>query len=55
MKILGYKVEINKNEDGNFVAVCIGLQGCYTEASTRQEAIAMITDAIKLHLQIPLP
>ena len=54
MKILGHKVKINKDEDGNFVAVCIGLQGCYTEASTRQEAIEMITDAIKLHLEIPI-
>ena len=55
MKILGYKVEINKDEDGNFVVFCKDLEGCYTEGSTRQEAIEIITDAIKLHLEIPLP
>ena len=54
MKILGYKVVINKDENGNFVVVCKDLQGCYTEGSTRQEAIEMITDAIKLHLEIPI-
>ena len=55
MKILGYKIEIIKDEDGNFVVVCKDLQGCYTEGRTRQEAIEMITDAIKIHLEIPLP
>lgn len=39
-----------KDEDGRFLAICPGLQGCYTEGETEAEARSLIEDAIRLHL-----
>jgi predicted RNase H-like HicB family nuclease len=46
-----FTVVIEKDEDGRFLAICPALQGCYTEASTAEEAHELIKDAIRLHLQ----
>lgn len=51
MKIFNYTVVIEKDEDGNYLAICPALQGCYSEGSTKEEALEMIKDAIKLHLE----
>jgi predicted RNase H-like HicB family nuclease len=51
MKVFNYTVVIEKDEDGNFLAICPALQGCYSEGSTKEEALEMIKDAIKLHLE----
>ena len=51
MKLFNYTVVVEKDEDGNFLAICPALQGCYTEGTTKEEAIEMIKDAIKLHIE----
>jgi predicted RNase H-like HicB family nuclease len=50
MKDYNFTVVVEKDEDGNFLALCPALQGCYTEGSTKEEALEMIEDAIKLHI-----
>ncbi|MGH2562823.1 MAG: type II toxin-antitoxin system HicB family antitoxin [Thermomicrobiales bacterium] len=51
MKAYEYTVVVERDEDGRFVAICPALQGCYTEGETEQEALELIEDAIRLHVQ----
>jgi len=51
MKLYQFTVVVEKDEDGRFLAICPALQGCYTEGDTKEEALALIEDAIKLHLE----
>ncbi len=51
MKPYEFTVVIEKDEDGRFLAICPGLQGCYTEGETEKEARELIKDAIRLHLE----
>ena len=51
MKLFNYTVVIEKDDDGNFLAICPALQGCYSEGTTKEEAQEMIKDAIKLHIE----
>ena len=44
-----FTVVIERDEDGRYLAICPGLQGCYTEGETEEEAL--IADAIRLHVQ----
>jgi predicted RNase H-like HicB family nuclease len=44
-------VAIEQDEDGRSVAICPALQGCYTEGETEAEALEMIEDAMRLHLE----
>jgi len=46
-----FTIVIEKDEDGKCLAICPGLQGCYTEGDTEAEARALIVDAIKLHVE----
>jgi predicted RNase H-like HicB family nuclease len=46
-----FTVVIEQDEDGRFVAICPGLQGCYTEGETEEEARELIADAIRLHVE----
>lgn len=50
-KVLNYRVIIEQDEDGIFVASVQSLQGCYTEGDTFEEALKNIKDLIKLHLR----
>lgn len=50
-KVLNYRVILEQDEDGVFVASVPALQGCYTEGDSFEEAITNIKDLIKLHLQ----
>jgi antitoxin HicB len=45
-----YRVLINIDEDGVFVAECTTLPGCISQGKTREEAIANIKDAIAGYL-----
>ena len=49
-----FTVVIEQDEDGRFVAICPGLQGCYTEGETLSEARELIADAIRLHVEARL-
>jgi len=51
MKNFGFTVIIEKDEDGRFLAICPGLQGCYTEGETEAEARSLVEDAIRLHVE----
>lgn len=51
MKVFNYTVVIEMDEDGRYLAICPALQGCYSEGESKEEALEMIKDAIKLHLE----
>ena len=51
MKTYNFTVVIERDEDGRYLAICPGLQGCYTEGETEEEARVLIKEAIKLHLE----
>ena len=46
-----FRVIIEPDEDGVFVAECPALPGCVSEGKTREEAMANIRDAIQGDLQ----
>ncbi len=46
-----YRVLIEQDEDGVFVASVPSLQGCYTEGDTFEEVLENTKDVIKLHLR----
>ena len=50
-KIFNFRVLIEQDEDGIFVASVPSLPGCYTEGDTFEEAIKNIKDVIGLHLE----
>ena len=45
-----YRVVIESDEDGIFVAECPALPGCISQGKTRDEAVANIKDAIEGYL-----
>jgi predicted RNase H-like HicB family nuclease len=51
MKSYDFTVVLERDEDGRYVAVCPSLQGCYTEGETEAEAMELIRDAIRLHIE----
>lgn len=50
-KVLNYRVVIEQDEDGVFIASVPALQGCYTEGDTFEEVIKNVEDVIKLHIE----
>jgi antitoxin HicB len=46
-----YRVLIDQDEDGVFVAECPSLPGCVSQGKTRKEAIENIQDAIHGYLE----
>ena len=46
-----FNAVIERDSDGLFVASVPALPGCYTQAATRQDLMARITEAIQLHLE----
>ncbi|MBI5225040.1 type II toxin-antitoxin system HicB family antitoxin [Candidatus Micrarchaeota archaeon] len=46
-----YRIIIEKDEDGAFIASCTTLPGCISQGKTRQEAITNIKDAMQGYLQ----
>lgn len=46
-----FRVIIEPDEDGVFVAECPTLSGCVSQGKTREEAIANIRDAIQGYIQ----
>ena len=45
-----YRVTIEQDEDGAFIAKCPSLPGCVSEGKTRKEALDNIKDAIDGYL-----
>ena len=48
--LMKYRVTIEQDEDGAFVAKAPSLPGCVSEGKTRKEALANIKDAIDGYL-----
>lgn len=46
-----YRVLIEQDEDGIFVAECPSLPGCVSQGATRDEAVTNIKDAIAGYLE----
>ena len=49
--VLNFRVLIEQDENGIFVASVPSLQGCYTEGDTFEEALESAKDVILLHLE----
>lgn len=45
-----YRVTIEQDEDGVFIAMCPALPGCISQGDTRTEALENIKDAIEGYL-----
>ena len=46
-----YRVYLEQDEDGVFIAACPSLPGCISQGSTRSEAQANIREAIERYLK----
>ena len=46
-----YRIIIEEDEDGAFVAECPSLPGCISQGKTRKEAVDNIQDAIRGYLE----
>ena len=46
-----YRVHIEQDEDGVFIAQVPSLPGCISQGATRREALANIRDAIAAYLE----
>ena len=46
-----YRILIEQDEDGMYVAECPSLPGCVSQGKTRSEAVENIKDAIKGYLE----
>ena len=46
-----YRIIIEEDEDGAFIAECPSLPGCISQGRTRKEAVDNIQDAIRGYLE----
>ena len=46
-----YRIEIDQDEDGAFIATVPLLPGCVSEGATRSEALVNVKDAIRGYLE----
>ncbi len=46
-----YRIQIEQDEDGKFIASCPTLPGCWSQGDTRDEAVKNIGDAIAGYLE----
>ena len=51
MNVYNLTVVVEKEEDGNFLAICPVLQGCYVDGETMEEALKLIEPVIKMHIE----
>jgi predicted RNase H-like HicB family nuclease len=47
-----FNVTIDRDEDGVWIVECPAIPGCVTQGATKDEALANITEAIKLCLEV---
>ncbi|MCA1636202.1 MAG: type II toxin-antitoxin system HicB family antitoxin [Acidobacteria bacterium] len=48
---MNFKVVIEQDEDGYFIAHVPSLKSCWTQGKTREEALENIREAIDLYLE----
>lgn len=46
-----YRIMLEQDEDGVFVAECPSLPGCVSQGKSRKEALKNVSDAIKGYLE----
>jgi len=46
-----FKIIVERDEDGVYIASCPALQGCYSQGDTYEEAVENLKDAIRLHIE----
>ncbi len=46
-----FRISIEQDEDGKFVASCPALPGCWSQGGTRDEAVRNITEAIEAYIE----
>lgn len=46
-----FRIKIEQDEDGMFIASCPSLPGCHSQGTTRSEAMANITEAIEGYVE----
>jgi len=46
-----YRIIVEQDEDGVYIASCPALKGCYSQGDTIEEAVENIKDAIRLHIE----
>lgn len=51
MKSYQFTVVKERDEDGRSLVICPALPGCYTEGESQDEAMSLIEDAIRLHVE----
>ncbi len=51
MNAYNFTVVVTKDEGGSFFAICPALQGCYANGETLEEALAVIENVIKMHIE----
>ena len=51
MKHYQFTIIVQKDEDGNYLATCPALQGCYAEGETTDEAIGFLKEVVQLHIE----
>lgn len=51
MRTYKFRIIIEQDEDGVYIASCPVLEGCYSQGETIDEAKKNIEDAIRLHIE----
>jgi len=51
-EVLNFRVVVNQDEDGVFVANCPSLPGCHSQGKTYEEALENVKDVIKLCIKV---
>lgn len=51
MRHYQFTVIVQQDEEGNYLAICPALQGCYAEGETQEEALNYLKDVIHLHIE----
>lgn len=50
MKHYQFTAIVQRDEDGNYLAICPALQGCYAEGESPEQALKYLREVIQLHL-----
>lgn len=51
MRNYRFTVIVQQDEEGNYLAICPALQGCYAEGETPEEALTYLREVIQLHVE----
>jgi predicted RNase H-like HicB family nuclease len=46
-----FTVVLERDEDGAYIAIVPALQGCHSVGETEEEALDLVKDAIRLHIE----